>query len=106
MNNKRSIDENRLTGGIRLNKLLSSVSLHWKGKWFEANIIIIDAQQELIDGNQKESAVFKKERLIKNINLVIDKAIQLEVPIVFVRDLDVAEVREKASKFMNKLKFQ
>lgn len=54
-------------------------------------LLIIDAQQELIDGNEKEKAVFKKEYLIRNINLVIDKARTSNVPVVFVRDLDVAE---------------
>lgn len=54
-------------------------------------LLIIDAQQELMDGNEKEKAVFNKEHLIRNINLVIDKARKSNVPIVFVRDLDVAE---------------
>ncbi|MHA6529371.1 cysteine hydrolase family protein [Paenibacillus sp. BAC0078] len=54
-------------------------------------LIIIDAQQELIDGNQEESAVFNKEQLIKNINKVIRKAQEADVEVVFVRDLDVAE---------------
>lgn len=58
-------------------------------------LLIIDAQQELIDGNQKESEVFNKESLIKNINLLIKEAITLNVPIVFVRDLDVAEGKGK-----------
>ena len=54
-------------------------------------LLIIDAQQELIDGNQKESAVFNKEQLIRNINKVIEKARESDVSVVFVRDLDVAE---------------
>ncbi|MFJ8513331.1 cysteine hydrolase family protein [Lysinibacillus xylanilyticus] len=54
-------------------------------------LLIIDAQQELIEGNEKEKEVFNKENLIRNINLVIDKAIKSNVPVVFVRDLDVAE---------------
>lgn len=58
-------------------------------------LLIIDAQQELIEGNQEESAVYNKEQLIENINLVIEKAKQSEVPIVFVRDLDVAEGQGK-----------
>ncbi|MGP4063549.1 isochorismatase family protein [Oceanobacillus sp. M65] len=53
-------------------------------------LLIIDAQQELIEGNREESAVYYKEKLIRNINLVIEKAIKSSVPIVFVRDLDVA----------------
>lgn len=52
-------------------------------------LLIIDAQQELIDGSQEESAVFNKEKLIGNINVVIEKARNANVPIVFVRDLDV-----------------
>jgi nicotinamidase-related amidase len=58
-------------------------------------LLIIDAQQELIDGNQDESAVYNKEQLIKNINLVIEKAKKFNVPIIFVRDLDVAEGKGK-----------
>ncbi|MDQ0192821.1 cysteine hydrolase family protein [Paenibacillus wynnii] len=54
-------------------------------------LLIIDAQQELIDGNQEESAVFNKEQLIQNINIVIKKAKDADVRIVFVRDLDVAD---------------
>lgn len=53
--------------------------------------LIIDAQQELIDGNQTESAVFNKEQLIQNINKVIEKARDADVEVVVVRDLDVAE---------------
>ncbi|TFJ91312.1 isochorismatase family protein [Lentibacillus salicampi] len=53
-------------------------------------LLIIDAQQELIDGNQEESAVFNKGRLIRNINFVIEKALKSDVPVVLVRDLDVA----------------
>ena len=54
-------------------------------------LLIIDAQQELMDGNEEESAVFNKEHVIKNINLVIEKARDLDIFIVFIRDLDVAE---------------
>ncbi|MEH7122671.1 cysteine hydrolase family protein [Bacillus sp. JJ1532] len=58
-------------------------------------LLIIDAQQELIEGNQEESAVFNKDQLIRNINLVIEKAKESSVPVVFVRDLDVAEGKGK-----------
>ena len=54
-------------------------------------LLIIDAQQELIDGNSEASEVFRKEKLISNINLVIEKARESDVPVVFVRDIDVAE---------------
>lgn len=53
-------------------------------------LLIIDAQQELMDGNQEESAVFEKEQLIRNMNVLIEKARKADVPVVFVRDLDVA----------------
>lgn len=54
-------------------------------------LIVIDAQQELIDGNEKEKEVFNKESLLNNINTVIKKAEQEEASIIFIRDLDVAE---------------
>lgn len=54
-------------------------------------LLIIDAQQELMDGNETESGVFHKSQLIQAIKLVIEKARKADVPIVFVRDLDVAE---------------
>ena len=54
-------------------------------------LLIIDAQQELIEGNQNEISVFKKEALVTNINLVIDRAIEAKALILFVRDTDVAE---------------
>ncbi|MFF2752461.1 cysteine hydrolase family protein [Psychrobacillus sp. NPDC058041] len=54
-------------------------------------LLIIDAQQDLIEGNQEESAVFNKEQLVRNINEVINKARKADVPVIFVRDLDVAE---------------
>lgn len=53
-------------------------------------LLIIDAQQELIEGNQEEDPVFQKEQLLGNINKVIDKARSANVPVIFVRDLDVA----------------
>ena len=58
--------------------------------YLKQTLLIIDAQQELIDGNEHESAVFKKDQLIKNINVVIEKAKESHIPVVFVRDLDVA----------------
>lgn len=56
-------------------------------------LLIIDAQQELIEGNDQEVSVFQKEKLIENINLVIKKATESEALIIFVRDTDVAEGR-------------
>lgn len=54
-------------------------------------LLIIDAQQELIEGNHERNAVFQKSQLIANINLVIEKAENAVVPSVFVRDLDVGD---------------
>ncbi|MFB4169380.1 isochorismatase family protein [Virgibacillus sp. JSM 102003] len=66
-------------------------------------LLIIDAQQELIEGNQEQVAVFKKEQLITNINLVIEKASEFNVPIVFVRDLSVAEGKGKGFQVHEKI---
>ncbi|MFJ7952966.1 cysteine hydrolase family protein [Lysinibacillus sp. NPDC096418] len=54
-------------------------------------LLVIDVQQELIDGSQEVNPIFNKEQLIRNINKVIEKASELGVQVVFVRDLDVAE---------------
>ena len=59
--------------------------------YLNQTLLIIDAQQELMDGNKKESAVFNKAQLIRNINMVIKKANEIDIPVVFVRDLDVGE---------------
>ncbi|UTR13121.1 isochorismatase family protein [Salipaludibacillus sp. LMS25] len=54
-------------------------------------LLVIDAQQDLIEGNMEgEQAVFEKERLINSINGVIEKAIHDSVSVIFIRDLDVA----------------
>ncbi|MEH7014510.1 cysteine hydrolase family protein [Neobacillus niacini] len=53
-------------------------------------LLVIDAQQELIEGNENESSVFKKEELLNTINLVIEKSKESEALFVFVRDKDVA----------------
>jgi nicotinamidase-related amidase len=53
-------------------------------------LLVIDAQQELIEGNEKEKPVYRKEKLIEAINAVIDKAEESGAVIVFVRDKDVA----------------
>lgn len=53
-------------------------------------LLIIDAQQELIDGNHERAAIFQQSQLIFNINLVIGKARKAAVPVVFIRDLDVS----------------
>lgn len=52
-------------------------------------LLIIDAQQELIDGNQEEKEVYQKDKLIANINKVIEQALIQNAHIIFVRDTDV-----------------
>ncbi|WP_163530234.1 isochorismatase family protein [Halobacillus ihumii] len=54
-------------------------------------LLVIDAQQELMEGNEEEKAVFQKEKLVEHINLVINKAVESESLVVFIRDKDVAE---------------
>ncbi|MBK3494731.1 cysteine hydrolase [Viridibacillus sp. YIM B01967] len=54
-------------------------------------LLVIDAQQELIDGNEKEQSVLNKENLLNNINSVINKAVESNALVVFVRDKDVAD---------------
>lgn len=66
-------------------------------------LIIIDAQQELIDGNHQESAVRNKDLLIQTINNVIEKASDANVPVVFIRDLDVAEGRGAGFQVHNEI---
>ncbi|WHY56041.1 cysteine hydrolase family protein [Peribacillus simplex] len=53
-------------------------------------LLIIDAQQELIEGNKEGQGVFEKEKIVSNINTVIDKAINESISVVFIRDLDVS----------------
>ena len=67
-------------------------------------LLIIDAQQELIEGNKNEQPVFNKEQLIASINLVIEKAVKVNVPIVFIRDLDVAEGQGKGFEIHEEIK--
>ncbi len=66
-------------------------------------LLVIDGQQELMDGNKEVKAVFMKERLIQTINLVIDKAKEANVSIVFVRDLDVAGGKGKGFQIHDKI---
>ncbi|MDN4491961.1 cysteine hydrolase family protein [Ureibacillus aquaedulcis] len=52
-------------------------------------LVVIDAQQALIDGDHVEQGVVGKERLIANINAVVQKALDEDISIIFVRDVDV-----------------
>lgn len=67
-------------------------------------LLVIDAQQELIEGNQEHMSVFNKEKLIRTINLVINKAIESNTHILFVRDTDVAEGQGKGFQIHQDIK--
>jgi nicotinamidase-related amidase len=53
-------------------------------------LLVIDSQFALIEGDAQEPGVYNKEGLLQKINSVIEKAIQLENPVVFIRDTSVA----------------
>ncbi|MCO7175757.1 cysteine hydrolase family protein [Sporolactobacillus kofuensis] len=52
-------------------------------------LLVIDAQQALIDGDAQEPGVYNKEVLFEKINTVIEKAEQADSQIVFIRDTSV-----------------
>ncbi len=54
-------------------------------------LLVIDAQQELIEGNEKEKGVCHKATLLDNINSVVKEALDNNSFVVFIRDKDVAE---------------
>lgn len=58
-------------------------------------LLVIDAQQDLIDGNEKEQGVFNQATLLANINSVVKKALDSDSLVVFIRDKDVAEGKGK-----------
>ena len=74
-----------------------------RGNYLNQILLIIDTQQELIDGNQKVKPVFNKELLVRNINKVIEKAREADVPVVFIRDLDVAEGKGDGFQIHNEI---
>ncbi|HDR3886326.1 TPA: isochorismatase family protein [Bacillus cereus] len=53
-------------------------------------LLIIDAQQELIDGNEQENEVFSKAELLATLNIAVQQAIDSNALIIFIRDTDVA----------------
>lgn len=66
------------------------LNIMMRGVWpVKQALLVIDAQQELIEGNENESSVFNKEQLLNNINFVIEKAKESDALIAFVRDKDV-----------------
>jgi nicotinamidase-related amidase len=67
-------------------------------------LLIIDVQQELVDGNETEKSVFNKEALLGHVNLVIKKALESNVLIVFIRDKDVADGKGQGFQIHQKVK--
>ena len=56
----------------------------------EQALLVIDAQQELMDGGLENQGVFEKDKVVHNINVVIEKALKEKAYIVFIRDKDVS----------------
>ena len=52
----------------------------------EQALLVIDAQQELMDGGLESRGVFEKVKVVQNINVVVEKALKEKVEIVFIRD--------------------
>lgn len=52
---------------------------------------------------KREKAVFNKEQLIKNLNLLIKKATESRVSVLFVRDLEFAEGNGKGFQVHNEI---
>lgn len=67
-------------------------------------LLIIDAQQELIDGNEEENEVFRKTDLLATINNAIEQALQANALIIFVRDTDVASGKGEGFEVHNQIK--
>ena len=76
----------------RKKKLITSEEIDDQGgNGLNQALLVIDAQQALIDGDgDVEKGVFEKERLINNINKVVQEAIDKNISIIFIRDTDVA----------------
>ena len=53
-------------------------------------VLVIDFQQELVDGNTEERPVYLKEQVAHVIEAVVLEADDRNIPVVFIRDLDVA----------------
>lgn len=53
-------------------------------------LLVIDAQQELMDGGLENQGVFEKDNVTHNINVAVEKALKKAVQIVFIRDRDVS----------------
>lgn len=53
-------------------------------------LLIIDVQQELVDGTEQTNEIYNKQSLLETINIVIEKALNSNIEVIFVRDKDVS----------------
>lgn len=53
-------------------------------------VLVIDFQQDLVEGTAEESGVHAKENMIQVINQVVQEADNEGHVMIFIRDLDVA----------------
>lgn len=67
-------------------------------------LLVIDAQQDLIEGNKEEKSVFNKTKLLENINSVIKRALEADASVIFMRDKDVAEGEGKGFEVHQEIK--
>ena len=58
-----------------MKNMKSLAANNFRGEVLKQTLLIIDAQQELIEGNKEEQGVFEKEKIVTNINTVFEKAI-------------------------------
>lgn len=68
---------------------------------FKQALLIIDAQQELLDGNETNKPVYQRERLLLSINAVIQQAVDTDSFIIFIRDKDVANGNGRGFEIQN-----
>lgn len=54
-------------------------------------VLVIDFQQDLVEGTAEEAGVHAKEDVIQVINQVVQEARNQDHAVVFIRDLDVAD---------------
>lgn len=76
---------------VKMRKAMDNINMLHKGVFILKHaLLMIDVQQELVDGNSEIQSVHNKDTLLDNINLVIDKALEDNVLIIFVRDKEVS----------------
>ncbi|WP_316851913.1 isochorismatase family protein [Peribacillus frigoritolerans] len=72
-----------------MKRMKNLVANNFRGENIETNITDNRCSTG-INRNKEEQGVFEKEKIVTNINNVIEKAINEDIPVVFIRDLDVS----------------